>query len=446
MSSESWRKPFVIILIAESLAMMGFGTSMPILPLYLQELGDFDPATVAWLAGIAQTCGALAMALTAPIWGAMGDKVGRRAMLLRSMFAGAVVLSLMAFVGAAWQLIVLRTIQGMLTGTVSAATVMVATIVPKERAGSSLGLLQTFVWSGNAVGPLLGGLIADFAGYRATFPITGILLLAAGILVLFFVKEHKTPALPPRSASPPAETVAPADSATAAMDQPSPSRESAAPKPPQPGIFASLASVVNDRRYLALLGLVFAVQFAGAIVQPVLALYVQSIVSDLSRVAFTTGLIVGVSSLASALSSALAGPVVDRIGAGRALRICFIGAFVFTLPQVFVNQEWELLLFRTLSTIFAGGAIPAINALIANNTDRSRLGAMYGLSSSVTSAGMAGGPLVGSLVASTLGFAAAFAAPAVLFGILAVSMTLFLRRNAKKTDGPTPPAQPDPEE
>ncbi|MCK7506494.1 MAG: MFS transporter [Desulfobacterales bacterium] len=91
-------------------------------------------------------------------------------MILRAMFGGAVLISLMALTTEPWQVFALRTLQGCVTGTVAAATVFVASIVPKEEAGYRLGLLQMAIFLGGSIGPLFGGFVADSAGPRANFP------------------------------------------------------------------------------------------------------------------------------------------------------------------------------------------------------------------------------------------------------------------------------------
>ena len=66
---------------------------------------------------------AVTMALAAPLWGRLGDRVGLKPMLLRATIAGSLVVGLMGLVGSPWQLLALKTLQGCVTGTVAAATV-----------------------------------------------------------------------------------------------------------------------------------------------------------------------------------------------------------------------------------------------------------------------------------------------------------------------------------
>ena len=79
------------------------------------------------------------------------------------------------------------------SGTVAAATTLVASSTPRDQSGYALGLLQTAVWTGASVGPLMGGVVADTWGYRAAFWVTGSLLFVAGLIVWRFVKEDFRP-------------------------------------------------------------------------------------------------------------------------------------------------------------------------------------------------------------------------------------------------------------
>src|SRR5215211_2050699 len=113
------------------------------------------------------------MALAAPLWGRLGDRVGLKPMLLRATVAGSVVVGLMGLVGSPWQLLALKTLQGCLTGTVAAAT------APPHRAGERLGTLQMVIFVAAAAGPFFGGAFADLVGIRASFGVTAALLAAS---------------------------------------------------------------------------------------------------------------------------------------------------------------------------------------------------------------------------------------------------------------------------
>src|SRR5262245_16228638 len=87
---EAWERTTWVAAATQFVTLIGFGLSMPFLPLYLQELGVEDRAAVAIWSGIMVGSAAIAMAFVSPIWGSLADRYGRKLMLVRSMLGGAV--------------------------------------------------------------------------------------------------------------------------------------------------------------------------------------------------------------------------------------------------------------------------------------------------------------------------------------------------------------------
>ena len=168
-----WRRNLYVLFMVQVLSVAGFSLVFPFLPLYVAELGVATKGSVAFWSGLVFSAQAVTMMVSSPIWGAVADRYGRKPMLVRATLGGAVMVVLMGFAQSAEQLVLIRIVQGMLTGVVSATSALVAATVPKEKSGESLGLIQTGIWVGVAVGPLIGGLVSVALGYRASFWITG---------------------------------------------------------------------------------------------------------------------------------------------------------------------------------------------------------------------------------------------------------------------------------
>src|SRR5215471_17739196 len=132
----SWERTAWIAAATQFVTMIGFGLSMPFIPLYVQALGIHNRAEVALWSGVLAGSAALSLAFMAPIWGALSDRYGRKPMLVRSM------------IGGVWQLFGLRLIQGSVTGSQAAAAALVAGVVPASQAGFALGLIATAVQVG----------------------------------------------------------------------------------------------------------------------------------------------------------------------------------------------------------------------------------------------------------------------------------------------------------
>ena len=290
--SDSWRRNLYAIWFAELVAIVGFTVVLPLLPLYIAALGVRGEGETRIWAGLVFSVPSVTMAIFGPIWGALSDRYGRKPMVVRAMLSGAVLITLMGVVKNVWQLMLLRALQGMLTGTVTAATTLVATTAPRERSGYALGMLQTSIYAGASVGPLLGGVVADAFGYRTAFWITGGLLLLAALAVLLFVKE---PASPQDSVSEPA----------------------VAAKSPSVWwgrVWAHLAPVLGSASLLFVLAIRLLMRLASGLSRPTLPLFVEMIVPSSARVATITGLVSGINAVAGAVGGRELGRLGDRVG------------------------------------------------------------------------------------------------------------------------------------
>jgi len=339
---KTWKTAYLSILIAETMAIAGFAVSMPVIPLYLQDMGIRDPAALKYWTGMTQSIGSVTLAVFAPIWGGIADAYGKRAMLLRSMFGGAAVVALMAFITDPWQLLALRALQGALTGTVAAATVLVAGIAPTARLGFALGILQTGIAVGNSIGPLIGGVVADFLGRPAAFIATGIILAAAGGIVLYGVESD--------------------------------SRKPARGAERRPRLTPDFKAIFASPLLPPLMAVSCALQAAMSIPIAMMPLFIQELTGSETLVGSTTGMVLGVGAAASAVAAAFVGRLSGRFGYSRTLFICLGGGALLTLPQAFASNPFQLGLMRVASMLFLGGAMPALNALIALHAEKAKQG------------------------------------------------------------------------
>ena len=374
---EAWQRNLYVIWVSQLVAIIGFAVVFPFLPYYVQELGVTELHEVELWSGVLFATQAVTMAIFAPIWGTLADRYGRKLMVQRAMFGGAVTLAAMGFVQDVWQLAVLRAIQGMLTGTVSAATTLVASSTPRERSGYALGMLQMAIWSGASLGPLVGGLIADAWGYRAAFWVTGILLFLAGLTVWRFVEEDFRP--------------------------PTRDQDRAGG-----GFWKGVRLVVHQRPLLSLFSVQFVARLAARLIGPVLPLVVQSLVAPTARLATITGLISGVQAGAGAIGAVTLGRASDRLGYRRILISCTALGAILYIPQFFVTTPWQLLILQGAVGLAMSGVLTSISALLANLAPEGRQGAVYGVNASVISTANAVGPMLGASIAAVVGLRAPF--------------------------------------
>ena len=312
------------------LAILGFSLRTPFLPFYLQDLGaDSDSAAALW-SGLINAGGAGVMAITAPFWGAIADRHGRRPMLIRAMFASTITVGLMGFATAPWQLLGLRFMEGAFSGTVTAATALVAVSMPKDRLGYGLGIIQMAVFSGASLGPLFGGVLADQIGYRATFMVAAGMLFVGGLIVTFVVREQFTP-MPRKMGG---------------------ARGFSALRAANAWMFAGVMG--------SMILMLFASRFASSSVQPIIPLFIEQLgdansLFNLSA-ATVSGLALGMLGLTSAISSIFLGRIGDKRGHQPVLLWCALGAGLLYLPMALANASWQLVVLQGLFGVAAAGS------------------------------------------------------------------------------------------
>ena len=395
----TWKRNLYVIWAAELTAIAGFAVMGSFLPYYVQDLGVTEPNAVRLWSGAVFAAHAVTMTIFAPIWGALADRYGRKLMVERAMFGGAVVLTLMGFVQNVQQLILLRAVQGALTGTVTAAMALVASTAPRERSGYALGLLQMAVWSGASVGPMIGGLVADTWGYRATFWVTGSLLFVAGLTVWRFVHEDFHPV----------------------------SRQDGG----QDGFWDGVKLVLHDRGLLSLFSIRLLVRMATRLMAPVLPLFIQEIAVETVRIASLTGLVSGVRAALGAVGSVTLGRASDRLGYRRVLLACTTGVVLLYVPQFFVTTPWQLLVLQGALGLVMSGVLASISAMMSTLAPEGRQGAVYGVDASVVSTANAVGPMLGASVAAAWGLRAPFLLAAGAFALATIMAWLLVPRASK---------------
>jgi DHA1 family multidrug resistance protein-like MFS transporter len=382
-----WKRNYYAILVAEFLAIAGFGTSTPILPYFLQDMGVVERDSLNLWVGAINFFTSFALAAMAPVWGKLSDSYGRKSMLLRAMYGGGIAVFLVGLCTSPFQVLVLRVFQGAVTGTIAAATVMVASIVPQEEVGFRLGLLQMVISLGNSLGPLAGGFMADIFGNRVTYFCTAGFLVLAGFIVGRWARDSF---IPPKKVR------------FSLRD-----------------IFPDVRPLFESRSILVLVALAGLVQTGIAFVIPILPLYVQVIMGG-GNVASVSGAIIGVSALSSAAASAAVGRVAHRFGGYvRLLFWSFFLAAVFHIPQAFSATAQGLLASRVFTAVALGMAIPVINILLAQKVDKARQGAIYGLAASSNAVGLAVGPMLSAVVAVAAGYKAVFFSAAFILAVSA---------------------------
>jgi len=395
-----WRRSLYVIWLAEFVAIAGFSAALPFLPYYVQELGVTAPGQVEIWTGLLYAGHAVTMGIMGPVWGSLGDRFGRKLMVTRAMFGGAVFLVAMGFVSSVQQLLVLRILQGAVTGTIGASTALVAAGTPEGQRTQALGMLQMGVFLGASFGPILGGVVADAWGYRAPFFVTGALLAIGGVLVALLVREV----------------------------------EGETGKDDAGSFQGNVRAVLRSAGVLPTFAVRFLARTAYRMGGLVLPLFVQVLVPAQARVSSLVGLATGVRMAASAASSVAMGRFGERVGLHRVLMVSVAGCAVGYSLQGAASSFQQLLVLQVLTGLAMGGILTSVTAILSRRAPEGRQGTVFGLDNTVRSAANAVGPMVGGVTAATWGVRAPFTT-AALCCALAVPVLLVLR--ASRTDAKT---------
>jgi DHA1 family multidrug resistance protein-like MFS transporter len=391
-----WRKNLFLLWICQVLSLMGFSFALPFMPLYIQEMGITDPVGLRLWSGLLMAGSGVPMAIMMPIWGFLSDRWGRKPMILRANLGGAVILFAMGLVRTPELLLVLRMIQGAFTGTVIANLTLVVSNTPEKRIGFAIGIMNSAVFAGNAIGPLVGGYFADLFGFRIAFFLSSITLFLAFFVALFWVKEDFSP--------------------------------QAAPGPPR--IFRDMAHLIRENRILPFVALFALFALARFSPRPMYPLLVKEIAAAGLGVATQAGLINATAGVAAVLAGIAVGRLADR---GKPFVIgmfCASLAGVFLLPQGFMPTVWSLVPLVFLADFFSAGVDPIMNVLLSRQVPVERRGTAFGLSGSARAVGWSLGAMLGGILAAYLDFKAVFINAAVLFLIVAFLLSRMHRRRS----------------
>jgi len=376
-----------VMFAAQFLSGMGFSFVLPFFPFYFRVLGVHDESGILLWMGWSSAAFGAAMAVSAPLWGMAADRYGRKLMVVRSMFAGAVILGLMGLARNPWHLLVLRITQGLFTGTVSASITLVSSVTPSAHLGMSLGILQTAFLLGSSAGPLLGGIISDHFGFRIPCGIASAMLFIGVVFVTVFASETFNNNGNDRHIN-----------------------------------LRTMHGIIRTRGFKLLLVTYFLVYVLNFMVIPVLPLFIEVLSGYAPNAVTLTGVIVSVTSFLAGLSASAFGRLGDRLGPARVLVLSLVGVGLFAIPQSLAPTLPVFFIERCLMGIAIGGVLPSVHTLVSNTIPRDCVGGAYGLTASVTCLGIGAGPLIGGYLASIMGLRVPFA----VTGFLALGFAFLL--------------------
>jgi MFS family permease len=270
--------------------------------------------------------------------------------------------------------------------------------------------MQTALFTGNSIGPLLGGQLDVHFGFQTTFLVAALMLAIATLLVLFLVEEEFVPVAARRAT-------------------------------PRRGFWKDARIILRDRQLALLILVLCAVQFGGQIVGPILPVFVQNLGGNSKNAAALAGNVFAIAGICSALTAVLAGRLMDRRGRFRLVLIgATLGSALLNVPQAFVTDINQLYILRGLEGLMLGGMLATSITMLSLGTPREWRGAAIGLSAGANAAGQAIGQISGSTIASALGIRSVFLCTAGVLALVCLAVTIWIKEPQEIEDEDTPTA------
>ena len=364
----NWKVNLAVLWTGVFFAASSYTMCVPFLPVFLlRDLGVSQEEVSFW-SGLVYSVTFLFAAIMAPYWGAMADKVGQKKMAIRAGVGLAITYIMSAVCQDEYQFFVIRGLIGLISGFVPASMSLVSSTMTMDKMACGMGLMQTALSSGGILGPLMGGYLSSWFGIRASFWLSSVCLTIATLLVIFLVKDV-------------------------------PISEERRNRKVE--LISDLKEALQNKGILFTMIMFFLIQVCVMLLQPLITMYVGQLMGQVNDEAVQmAGVIFSLAGISGILAAPFWGKRGQRYGYVKTFCYITFGAGVVNLLQFFTTDVYQFAVVQFIYGLFLAGAIPNINANLAEVTDKSIRGKAFGL---VTSAQMSGG-FVGPLLGGALGY------------------------------------------
>ena len=399
---HSWRRNQAAITAAAFVGFTGFTLVMPFLPLYIRQLGVSDIGDIALWTGMTLGVSPAIAALTAPLWGRIGDRFGNKLLVQRSLISFIIVMTAMAHVTAAWHLFALRAVQGFFAGYGPLVLSMAALSAPREKMALAIGTVQTAQRMGPAIGPVIGGILAPVFGLRNAFYVAAAFYVVAFVMVTTMYKE------PPR-----------------------------APRTSEGRERTPFASILAFENFLVVMVLLFGLQLVDRSFGPVLPLHLGEIGYAPAEVPVVAGVLFSALAFTTALGNQLSSRLLRRHSPRVVIAWTVLVAAAALTVFLFSAALWLLVAALALFGLCLGTAITTAYAAGGAVIPRDVHATGFGFLTSASMAGVAISPVLSGLLGAR-SIRGVFIAGIVVLGILA----LVVRRVMVERNPPVESAPP----
>jgi MFS transporter, DHA1 family, multidrug resistance protein len=385
--------------------MAGMSSVVPFLPFFIRDLGVTAHHDVARWSGYVFSAPFLLSFFLTPVWGFLGDRFGRKIMVVRAIIGLGISQILIGLSPNVEMLFFFRMLQGAISGFIAAALALVAASAPHDKVGYALGILQTSTAAGNVIGPLFGGPLADIFGHRPIFFIVAALCLTSGILIIKLVKE-------------------PAEAASARQSHHT--------------LASNYRYVFSSSSIRTALGIIFVTQVSVLMIQPIFALYIEYLEPNKALLSTIAGVIFSVAGIFMVFSAPWWGKRSDRMSYRSILTLTISGAAVAYFLQGLVSEVYQLVFLRALQGFCVGGILPTLYSYVSKKTDLTRRGGVMGIAASFNMLANLVGPTTGGYIGAFVGLRQNFF---ITGSVLALSIILVRKYFVDELPASDPPSE-----
>ncbi|MPM99015.1 Multidrug resistance protein MdtG [bioreactor metagenome] len=170
----------LVLLFSVQLASMAL---QPLITLYIAELiGKIEDAGLT--AGLVLSLAGVAGAISAPLWGKLGQRRGFYKTLVIAFICAGLFNAMQYFADDIYKFSVLQCLFGLfIVGVYPAINTIAVTYTDESFKGRLFGMMTTANQLGSMTGPLIGGAVSSWLGIRPVFLVTGILLFTLGLVL-----------------------------------------------------------------------------------------------------------------------------------------------------------------------------------------------------------------------------------------------------------------------
>ncbi len=368
--------------------LIGFGIIIPLLPFYA-EYYQATPAQVGLLMAVYSA----AQFISAPFWGRLSDRVGRRPVLLGTILAAALSYIWLGLADTLITLFAARAMGGLMAGNISTAFAYAADVTTRENRAKGMGMIGAAFSIGFILGPAIGGILAGADPANADFRTPS--FAAAGLSALAFVLGL---VMLKESLSAEAKARIAAQSRVARMK--------------------ALGDALRTPGIGILLVLSFLATFVFAGLESTFAMW--------SRRQFGWGpeqngyLFAFIGILAATIQGGLMGRLATKFGVER---LIFAGALALTIGLgwiPFVGSVPELVAAMTVAALGFSVTTPALNTAISVRGESDIQGGLMGVTRSATTLSRMTGPAIAGAAFGFIGLHSPYYAGAAIMLIVAV--------------------------